>query len=349
VGGENLGERVLGKALESATIGGDYHTPESARVMSETVHQLATSDGAYTDDGAVPAPLRESVGKMVSGYMGDVQAASGENSFNADHYDLDGDDPNWASSRDGIGHANFGRHELYRVMGSAAYDPNAYADMRDANTVYTADRLEQIANTDAPLDDQRSDMLTEARKGAMVFGNLDNARSYAIDEFYDGEDAKFNSAIDAGGHLSAWAVQGGGALIGGGAGAIAGGAGADAIEQGVDALRQDSSNIVTEETSDLYAKRGDDAQRLLNEKLWEHRMWNDGQPPPIDWATQDGDEARNLGDLSNKETNDRDAWLGHDPYSIDQSRLDTSYKNGGITYDEATGKTKTDYSDTKGE
>src|SRR5699024_9681999 len=145
-----------------------------------------------------------------------------------------------------IGQANFGRHELYRVMGSAAYDPNAYADMRDANNAYTALKLDEVANADAPLDDRRGNMMDVAKESSMIFGGLDNARTYAIEEFYDGKDAEYNSLIDAGGHLASWTVAGGASLAGGVPGALGGAAGADAVNELVNSLKQDSSNIVTE-------------------------------------------------------------------------------------------------------
>src|SRR5699024_5643635 len=153
--------------------------------------------------------------------------------------------------------------------------------------------------------------------------------------------------IDAGGHLASWTVAGGASLAGGVPGALGGAAGADAVNELVNSLKQDSSNIVTEETAELYADRGADAQRLLNQKLWEHRMWDEGQGPPIDWATDDGDQPRNVGGLNNEDDRYYRQWLDKEkPYSVDQHELESVYNNGKITYDEATGKTKIDYSDT---
>lgn len=343
VGGPNLGQNLLGNALESATLGGEYRSEAAARVMSETVHELASSDRADTGAGAVPPPMRDSVGHMISGYMADVHDASGQNEWT---YDLEGEDANWASTEDGVGRANFDRSELYRVMGSAAYDPNAYTEMRNANTAYTAIELDQIASNGLPLEAQRGQMMDVAKQSSMIFGGLDNARTYAIDEFYDGKDAAYNSVIEAGGHLATWAVAGASYGAGGVPGAVGGAIGADAIDEVVNGLKQDSSNIVTDKTTELYSERGADAQRLLNQTLWEHQMWNEGDGPPIDWAAGDSDQPRNLGELNRDQQDQYEDWLRDNPYSVNQAEVDTRYNDGMSAYDKATGKTKVDYSDT---
>ncbi|SDQ89575.1 DUF6571 family protein [Actinopolyspora saharensis] len=346
---ENLGHDLLGKALESATLGEQHGSAEAARTVSGMVHTLANTDDSMQDpgQGTIPPPLRDSVGHMLSNYMGAVHDAGPPSPNDGDSLGMSGDNPNWATGAAGDMNPRFSQSEVYKVMGSAAYDPNAYAEMRDANMVHTELRLDSIAANDSiPLEERRGEMEEKASKASSVFGALDEARSYAVDEFYDGEDAAFNSKIDAGGTLTSWAVTGASAAWSGPGGAALGTAGADAVDQVAEQLKQDSSNVVTRETADLQGKGQNDANSLLNQTLWENRMWKEGEPPPPELFP--GESSQRIIDSNGRMSETYQEWVGsRDPYDLREHTVQNAYHTGADVYADATGNRPVRVSETE--
>ncbi|MDR7304202.1 DUF6571 family protein [Haloactinomyces albus] len=349
---QKLGQNMLGEALEAATLEGEYRSEAAARVMSGTVHELATSEQSNRDPsgGAVPPPMRDSIGHMISGYMGDVHGASEDS---AQSYNLSVDDPQWAHSENGINHARFNQAELYQVMGSAAYDPDAYAEMRNANMVYTELKLNEIATDETQsLENRRMNMADVAQQSSTVLGALDEARTYAVDEFYDGKDAAYNSAINAGGVLTTAAVAGGGAALGGVGGALVGAAGAETVKSAVGALQQDSSHIVAQETSELQASGRKDASALLAQSLWEHEMWKDSAPPPPIAPGEEelGNHPNRIFESDGSLPGKYNRWVSdNNPYGdgVDHFEVGQGYDTGANVYADATGNRPVPVSETK--
>ncbi|WP_020486325.1 hypothetical protein [Actinopolyspora halophila] len=359
---ENLGHNLLGKALESATLGEQHGSAEAARTVSGMVHTLANTDDSMQDPGkgTIPPPLRDNVGHMLSNYMGAVhEAGDGDPASNSSgSLHLGEENADWARGEAGYMNPRFSQSEVYKVMGSAAYDPNTYAEMRDANMAYTGLKLEAIADSEGgSLEDRRSDMKKEANQASAVFGALDEARSYAVDEFYDGKDAAFNAKIEAGGNLASWGLIGSGAmksvtetatnlLASGSSVALADGATAV-----MDQLRQDSSNIVTRETADIQEEGKRDANNLLNQALWNNRMWREETPPPpelLPTEPEPGGPPGRITDSDGQPLNTHQEWVNRkDPYNLGRQTVQNTYHTGADTYADATGNRPVRVSETE--
>lgn len=181
-----IGQDALGAALEAATLEGEPGA-RGAAIVSETVNVLGSGDDPYGE--IVPPPLRDSVGRMIGGHIGTVQ----DTILTGADTDVRG---HWADPVSG--EPRFDKSELLRVMGDATIDPNAYAAMYDANTVATAGDLERIA-TDPALStaEKQTLIVDQARESANVFGALDQAKQFAIEQHYDDVDARYNDLIKA--------------------------------------------------------------------------------------------------------------------------------------------------------
>ncbi|SDP89893.1 hypothetical protein SAMN04487905_11273 [Actinopolyspora xinjiangensis] len=349
---KSLGHDVLGKALESATLGEQQGTAEGARVLSGLVHELANTEQSMENpgEGTVPEPMRDSVGRMISHHMAAVHDSGAVSPNSSGSLDLDGDDPKWAKGKTGDMSPRFSQAEVYKVMGSAAYDPDAYAEMRDANMVHTGLKLDEIAgDEDRSMGDRRDHMATVAKESASVFGALDEARTYAVDQANDDDDAEHNAKIDAGGTLASWALTGAGGAVGGAAGGIGGAVGGEAVNQIAEQLKQDSSNIVTRDTAAIKENGPNDASDLLNQALWENQMWKDGvYPPPISPGSEELENPnRIINSDGNMPRSMRDWVSEYNPYEVDQQVVQNTYQNGAGVYSDATGNRPVSVSDTE--
>ncbi|WP_019855532.1 DUF6571 family protein [Actinopolyspora mortivallis] len=355
---KTLGLDLLGNALESATLGEQHGSAEGARSLAGLVHTLANREAGMEDpgQGTVPEPLRDNLGNMLSNYMNAVHDSGAPVVHSSESLGLDGDDPDWATGEAGRMSPLFSQYEVYKVMGSAAYDPEVYAQLRDANMAYTGLTLDDIAQDDSKSpEDRRLSMKKEANQAAAVFGALDEARAYAVDELYDGKDAAYNSKIEFGGSLASWSLIGAGAASGVvetvGAPLAAGGsvALADGATALADQLKQDSSNIVTRDTADLREEGHKDAHKLLQQSLWENRMWREGMGPPADLMPDEGgDGPSRLVDSNGDLPRDYDRWLGEsNPYGFEGQTVQNTYDTGASIYANATGRRPVRVSETE--
>ncbi|SFT38524.1 hypothetical protein SAMN04487904_101677 [Actinopolyspora lacussalsi subsp. righensis] len=349
---KGLGHDVLGKALESATLGEQQGTAEGARVMSGMVHELANTEQSMKNpgEGTVPESMRDSVGRMLAHNMPAVHDSGAVSPNSSGSLDLDGDDPKWAKGTTGEMSPRFSQGEVYKVMGSAAYDSEAYAQMRDANMVHTGQRLDEIAGDDGrSMGDRRDHMATVAKESASVFGALDEARTYAVDQANDDDDAEHNAKIDAGGTLASWAVTGASSAVGGPAGAVGGAVGGEAVNQIAEQLKQDSSNIVTRDTAEIKEDGPSDAGNLLNQVLWENRMWKDDvDPPPISPGSEQLENPNRLVNSDGRVPENIRTWISENsPYGIDQQVVQNTYQNGAAVYSDSTGHRPVSVSETE--
>ncbi len=199
----------LGTALEAA-VGGDPHSAVSAHIMSETVYLLGSPDKL---NGDVPEPMRDSVGRMMAEYIGDVNAHLSNDHVDAPYQvgvDADGN-PVFDTSFDddipypdgvmapGTGdeaHAIFDETDLLRVMAGAAEDEDGYVAMYEAQSAFAAIVLDATV-TDPNLDGtQRADQIRyETDQLSKVFGAIDQARAVSVEDLYTEADADHNGNI----------------------------------------------------------------------------------------------------------------------------------------------------------
>lgn len=199
----------LGTALEAA-VGGDPHSAVSAHIMSETVHVLGSPDKL---NGEVPDAMRDSVGRMVAEYIGDVNAHLSNDHVDAPYQlgvDADGN-PVFDTSFDddipypdgvmapGTGdeaHAIFDDADLLRVMAGAAEDEDGYVAMYEAQSGFAAIVLDATV-TDPNLGEaQRADQVRyETDQLSKVFGAIDQARALAVEDLYTEGDAEHNGNV----------------------------------------------------------------------------------------------------------------------------------------------------------
>ncbi|MGJ7905196.1 hypothetical protein ACOQFL_01805 [Actinopolyspora sp. H202] len=349
---KGLGHDVLGKALESATLGEQQGTAEGARVMSGVVHELANTEQSMENpgEGTVPGSMRDSVGRMLAHNMDAVHDSGAVSPNSSGSLGLDGEDPKWAKGTSGEMSPRFSQGEVYKVMGSAAYDSEAYAQLRDANMVHTGQRLDEIAGDEGrSMSDRRDHMATVAKGSASVFGALDEARTYAVDQAKDDDDADHNAMIDAGGTLASWALTGAGGAVGGAAGGIGGAVGGEAVNQIAEQLKQDSSNVVTRDTAAIKEDGPSDASNLLNQVLWENRMWQeDVYPPPISPGSEELENPNRLVDSDGNMPRSMKDWISErDPYGFDQQVVQNTYQNGAAVYSDAAGHQPVSASETE--
>jgi len=139
--------------------------------------------------------------------------------------------------------------------------------------------------------------------------------------------------------LAKWAVTGAGAIGGGVAGAAGGAVGADVVDQVVEELKQDSSHIVTRETSDLKEEGWKDANDLLAQSLWKHEMWNtDVQSPPIVPGSDKLEDPQRIINSDGHMPRNYEEWVEkYNPYDVNQQTIHNTYNTGAEKYADATG------------
>ncbi|HEY0638754.1 MAG TPA: hypothetical protein VGD67_13975 [Pseudonocardiaceae bacterium] len=279
----------LGTALEAA-VGDDPHSAVSAHIMSETVYLLGSPDKL---NGDVPPTMRDSVGRMVAEYIGDVNAHLSNDHVDSPYHlgtDADGN-PVFATGFDddipypdgvmapGTGdeaHAIFDESDLLRTMAGAAEDEDGYVAMYEAQAAYATIVLDATA-TDPNLDQQqRADQVRyETDQLAKVFGAIDQARAVSVEDLYTQADADHNGNI-------ALAEQGAGKIAGFLANELLESVpGDDIIKMGVDPLvkwlfgSQDSTDAMTRAIADVYHGGRDQAFEVARAVLQANGLWND--------------------------------------------------------------------------
>lgn len=344
---KSIGYDRLGHALEAASLEGP-RTEAHARIASGVVEVLGDTD-APADRSVgqhpelIPQALQDSVGNIVAGYMPDVNEAMQGRHVIPDGFRVDAEQSYPGAERI---HASFDQSNILRVMDSAAHDPNGYRAMYDAETMHTALRLNDIAaNPSVPPDQLAAKIAEEAGYSANVFGALDESKAWAVDTYYDGEDARYNARMEQQGRLMGVAAGGLAAGIPGALGGLAGSGSGLLIDEMVTAARQDSSNIVVDETSERFSDGRYHARMLAEQAMLQHGLTNPGAgappaelltggpgSPATDMATWTHDQWKQYDDWNGGETTDRAGY----PINIRET-VERNYSHGARLVEEQIG------------
>lgn len=279
------GTDALGQALDQATTG-QPRDATSASIMQAVVHHLG--DDAETRDGVVgktdlaPANLRDSLGHMLSTYVGDVNAAFDPNLDRSGNWDdpaLPGPDP---------AHARFDRFELMRVLADTSKNQGAYTQLSQTQQVYTALALDAAATDgnplgpdtigrDAVVEDRREAVGATAQRSASVFGALDFGHSAALAQAGKEMDKATNDALEANGKAASFVVGQALSKV-----PIPGlGEGVDAyINALVENSKVDSTGKTNYQIGQTYGNSQNVVASLVHDTLYRNNIYESTQTPP---------------------------------------------------------------------
>jgi hypothetical protein len=235
----------------------------------------------------MPDNLKDSVGRIIAGYIGDVNDALSN------------------PVQDG----GFKTRELLAAMGEAAKDPGAYGTMYSAEKVHSALTFDHAGSFSDPLDRQ-SQFAMYAHQSAQVFGALDHAQGEAIVQHYEDADRAFNEALENRGN----AISGGLGWLAEKIPVVG-----DGIAEGVDIYsdtvvensKHDSSDLATEHAGKLFDDGRAQAAARVVDSMWQHKMWPPEHPPPA--ILLHGGEPVPLTQMTDLQKQQFSHWMQTDP------------------------------------
>jgi hypothetical protein len=279
------GTDSLGRALDLATTGRPRDAT-SASIMEAVVHHLGddaeTRDGVVEETDLAPPNARDSLGHMLSTYVGDVNAAFDPN------LDRSGDWDDPALPGREAAHARFDRFQLMRVLADTGKDPGAYAQLSDTQRVYTALALDAAATDGNPLDpgtigrdalveDRREAVGATAHRSAAVFGALDFGHNAALEQANETRDQATNDQLEANGKAASFVV-----------GQALGKVPIPGLSEGVDAYidalvensKADSTGTTNYEIGRTYGNSQNVVSALVHDTLYRNNVYESTQAPP---------------------------------------------------------------------
>ncbi|HCA88206.1 MAG TPA: hypothetical protein DEQ61_23710 [Streptomyces sp.] len=255
---------AFGHALESATLGYSHDDPSpklmrdetSANIMEEVVHKF----GIDAERVNAMEPMADSLGRMGSGYIDDINWALNNNEPGSP----------FGTEVSPDGRAEFGRHDVRNFLSSMGQYPDAYASISTAERIYSASMLEaQIDGGHHGGIDEGASRET-VRTGAEVQGMLDQSRVDQVEAEGLDKDEKYNESL---GKRSAWVQFGAGAAVGAGVAflpATVAGAGLGAIlvplavDTGAGAVTEKLNEIIGTWTDSKQQDSSDDIEAQRN-------------------------------------------------------------------------------------
>ena len=275
----------LGRALDGATTA-PPRDATSARIMEGVVHHLGddaeTRDGVVEDTNLAPANMRDSLGHMLSTYIGDVNATFDENLDRTGDWDdpaLPGREPP---------HAAFSRMELMRVLADTGKDPGAYTQLYDTQRVYTALALDAAATDGNPLDpdtigrdavveDRRDAIGATANRSAAVFGALDFGHNLGVEQTNEEADKATNEQLESNGKAASFVL---GQVLD--KVPVPGlGEGADAyIDSLVENSKVDSTGKTNYAIGQTYGNSQNLVSAMVHDTLYGNNVYETSQAPP---------------------------------------------------------------------
>lgn len=211
---QSPGTDYLGRALDGATTD-PPRDATSATIMEAVVHHLGddaeTRDGVVEETDLAPPNMRDSLGHMLSTYIGDVNATFDPSLDRTGDWDdpaLPGTEPP---------HAAFSRFELMRVLADTSKDPGAYTQLYDTQRVYTALALDAAATDgnplnpnsigrDAVVEDRREAVGATAARSASVFGALDFGHNLGVEQTNEDADEATNEQLERNGAAASFVL-----------------------------------------------------------------------------------------------------------------------------------------------
>lgn len=282
---QSPGTDALGRALDVATTGRPRDAT-SASIMEAVVHHLGddaeTRDKVAGETDLAPANLRDSLGHMLSTYVGDVNAAFDPNLDRSGDWDdpaLPGQEP---------AHARFDRFQLMRVLADTSKDPGAYTQLSDTQRVYTALSLDAAATDgnplgpdtigrDAVVEDRREAIGATAQRSASVFGALDFGHNLALERAGKEADKATNDALEANGKAASFVA--GQALSKVPIPGLS-----DGIDAYINALVENSKVDSTGKTNyaigQTYGNSQNVVSSLVHDTLYRNNIYESTQAPP---------------------------------------------------------------------
>lgn len=282
---QSPGTDYLGQALDGATTG-PPRDATSATIMQSVVQHLGadaeTRDGVVEDTDLAPANLRDSLGHMLSTYVGDVNATFDPNLDRTGNWD----DP--ALPGQEAAHARFDKFELMRVLADTSKDTGAYTQMYDTQRVYTALALDAAAvdgnplgpdtiGRDAVVEDRREAVSATAERSASVFGALDFGHNLGVEQTNEDADQQTNDRLESNGKAASFVL--GQVLDKVPVPGLS--AGADAyIDTLVENSKVDSTGKTNYEIGQTYGNSQNLVSSLVHDTLYSNNIYETTQAPP---------------------------------------------------------------------
>ncbi|APU17184.1 MULTISPECIES: DUF6571 family protein [Actinoalloteichus] len=249
----SAGWSSFGDALEAATL--EAGRDEVSREI------LRDSIGAFADrsDG-IPHNMGDTMTNMISAEIAFVNADSIDSSTNRH-----------AAHRD----------DIRAVIGDLASDPEQYAQIHEAQRVYTALRLEEMASSSFDLGTRYTDVEMAGREAAVIFNALDGARAEAGYAEMTSADNEYNKALEDRAALTDLVL---GNIVG--EIPVAGGLLGDGVTMVLDDVvensRRDDFSSAEGWAQDLYRQGSTDVESLVLDAMIRHEMWAPDAPPPAE-------------------------------------------------------------------
>ncbi|MFE2597941.1 hypothetical protein ACFXCZ_15830 [Streptomyces sp. NPDC059396] len=311
---------ALGHALESATLGYPWDSPDpnavrdatSASIMGQVVEKYGQDPGLLKHQEA----LADRMGHMGAGYIDDINWALEEN--------LDGSI--FAPDKNPDAHAEFGRDDARQFLSSLGQHPDAYASVTTAERIYTTSMLEAQVGPDGRPDQGAARAAVGV--GAEVQGMLDQSRADQV----EAEGLKLHEEYEkAQQQRSAWVEFGATSAIAAGVAFLpataAVGAAAIlvplAVDTGSGALEQIAGQVIGDWSDGSIDKHKEKIEELTREeKTTVFRAGEHSAEAPmkhfrdqhgIDMNSEFGRDLRDSVDLGYAKGNDRENQQGNDP------------------------------------
>ncbi|ASO22364.1 hypothetical protein FHR81_004281 [Actinoalloteichus hoggarensis] len=249
----SAGWSSFGDALEAATL--EAGRDEVSREI------LRDSIGAFADrpDG-IPHTMGDTMTNMISAEIAFVNADSMNSGINPD-----------AARRD----------DIRKVIGDLAGDPAQYAQIHEAQRVYTALRLEEMASSSFDLGTRYTDVEMAGREAAVIFNALDGARAEAGYAEMTGADNEYNQAIEDRAALTDFVI---GNVVGEipVAGGFLGDGVSMVLDQVVENSRRDDHSAAQGWAEHIYHGGSTNVERLVLDAVIRHEMWGPDMQPPVE-------------------------------------------------------------------
>ena len=282
---QSPGTDHLGQALDGATTGRPRDDTSSS-IMEAVVHHIGsdaeTRDEVLEENDLVPPNMRDSMGNMLSTYVGDVNATFDRTLDRSGDWDdpaLPGQEPT---------HARFDRYELMRVLADTSKDPGAYQQLSDTQRVYTALALDAAATDGNPLDpdtigrdavveDRRDAVGATASRSASVFGALDFGHNLSVEQGNEESDEATNDRLESNGKAASFVI---GQVLD--KVPVPGlGEGADAyIDTLVENSKVDSTGKTNYEVGQTYGNSQNVVSSMVHDTLYRNNIYETTQAPP---------------------------------------------------------------------
>ncbi|MYZ36525.1 MULTISPECIES: hypothetical protein [unclassified Streptomyces] len=311
---------ALGHALESATLGYSWDSPDpnavrdgtNSAIMEKVAEKYGQDPGLLKHQEA----LADSMGHMGAGYIDDINWALEEN--------LEGSI--FAPDKNPDAHAEFGRDNARGFLSALGQHPDAYASVTTAERIYTTSMLEATVGPDGRPDQGAARAAVGV--GAEVQGMLDQSRADQV----EAEGLKLHEEYEkAQQQRSAWVEFGTTTAIAAGVAFLpataAVGAAAIlvplAVDTGSGALEQIAGQVIGDWSDGSIDEHKEKIEELTREeKTTVFRAGEHSAEAPmkyfrdkhgIDMNSEFGRDLRDSVDLGYAKGNDRENQQGNDP------------------------------------